>query len=309
MIDILMATYNGKKFIEEQLQSIINQTYTDWRLIISDDCSTDGTLEILEKYKKRHSEKLIVHANSMPSGSAKNNFYKLLWNWKANSDYVMLSDQDDIWLSEKIEVTLNYMKMYERKYGANTPILIHTDLCVVDENLSELSPSLFFMQKMDPSRHALNQLLVQNIVTGCTMMVNKALLDKIIELPRNSVMHDMWLALIAAVFGKIGFIEHPTILYRQHQFNCEGAKDVRSFQYLLWRILSPKEIHQNLVAQYKQAKEFLDIYYEYLDKDVREMLTQYSSLEHASIYKKYKILSKYNLKKDGYIKFLGQLIR
>lgn len=308
MVYILMATYNGQSYIEEQLESIVNQTYTNWKLIISDDCSTDGTLDILARYKKRYFEKIIVYTNSRPSGSAKNNFYQLIWKWKDSSDYVMLSDQDDIWLPEKIEVTLNYMKGYEKKYGVKTPILIHTDLCVVDENLRELFPSLFFMQKMDPSKYALNHLLVQNIVTGCSMMVNKALLDKIIKLPKSSVMHDMWLALIATVFGKIGFIECPTILYRQHQFNCEGAKDVRSLKYLFWRLVSKNEIHENLVAQYKQAKEFLDIYYEYLDKDVREMLIQYSSLEHASIYKKYKILSKYNLKKDGCVKFLGQLI-
>ncbi|MGM9581655.1 MAG: glycosyltransferase [Anaerovibrio sp.] len=306
MIDILMATYNGEKYIEEQLQSIINQTYQDWRLIISDDCSTDKTVEILKRYQQRYSKKILVYENNISSGSAKNNFYKLLDY--ATSEYVMFSDQDDVWKKDKIAITYNKMLEMQKEYGNNMPLLIHTDLCVVDENLNIINNSLFSMQQMDYTRDKLNNLLIENIVTGCTVMVNRALLGLVDKKPQHSVMHDMWLALLAAAFGKIGFVNESTIFYRQHGHNSVGAKDVASFDYYVKKISSRNKIHNSLMAQYCQAEEMLNMYFKDLDRKTRGMLCEYAMLSDVNRFYRAISLLKYKLGKKSVIKVLAQII-
>ena len=229
MIDILMATYNGERYIEQQLESIINQSETNWRLLVRDDCSQDKTRQIIQKYQIKYPEKIILVPSTEPSGSAMNNFFQLLDY--AENEYIMFADQDDVWKPDKITLTLNEMHKMETQYGKETPLLVHTDLCVVDEKLNTINPSIFTMQAMDYRRDKLNNLLATNIVTGCTMLFNQALLKLLAEKPETAVMHDMWIALVAAAFGKIGFVNKATMLYRQHGMNVNGIKDVRSFNY------------------------------------------------------------------------------
>ncbi|MDD4782006.1 MAG: glycosyltransferase, partial [Tissierellia bacterium] len=129
MIDILLASYNGEKYIGEQIESILNQTYQDWFLYIKDDCSIDNTLDIALEYERKYIDKIKVIKSDIPSGSAKNNFFSMLPY--SQNDYIMTCDQDDIWLPNKIELTFNKMKDVEKE-NSNIPILIHTDLKVVD---------------------------------------------------------------------------------------------------------------------------------------------------------------------------------
>lgn len=301
-----MATYNGEKYIEEQLQSIINQTYTDWRLIISDDCSRDRTVEILKRYQKSHSEKIIVHENSIPSGSAKNNFYNLLDY--TTSEYVMLSDQDDVWKPNKIALTYEKMRQMQKEYGRDIPLLVHTDLCVVDDKLETINGSLFSMQQMDYTRNKLNNLLIENVVTGCTVMVNRSLLNMVYQKPKYSIMHDMWLALIAASFGKIGFVNSSTVFYRQHAGNLVGAKETCGMKYILDKVFSRKKIHESLLAQYSQAYEFLQMYFTYIDKKNLCMLCEYAAIPDNNIFYKIVSLTKHKLLKKKNIKKIGQIL-
>lgn len=307
MIDILMATYNGENYIRDQLESIINQSYIDWRLIIGDDCSTDNTVNIIKEYQNKYPQKIFIYENPVGSGSAKANFYGLLS--RITSDYVMFSDQDDVWLPEKISITLAMMQAYEKKYGEDNPLLVHTDLAVVDKTLNILCDSLFNMQDMDYKRDSFNNILVQNIVTGCTMMINKPLVKLLYEIPQRSVMHDMWFALTAAAFGKIVFLAHPTMLYRQHENNVEGAKNVNSFKYIAWKLFSGRKIHNNLLLNYAQAGEFLRIYGDSLNSTFKNMLYEYSKFADKNILEKYKTIKKYHLEKQGLIRILGQIFR
>lgn len=306
MIDILMAVYNGEKYIEEQLLSIINQSYKDWRLIISDDCSTDRTIEILKYYQQLYFGKIVIHENNISSGSAKNNFYKLLDY--TSSQYIMFSDQDDVWKSNKIAVTYNKILEMEKKYGNEMPLLVHTDLCVVDNELNVINGSLFSMQEMDCNRDKLNNLLIENVVTGCTIMVNRPLLNLIYEKPQNSLMHDMWLALIAAAFGKIGFVSESTILYRQHSNNSVGAKNVGSWHYYKDKLMSRKDIHAVLIAQYKQADEFVSMYFHKLSVEKRCMLCEYAIMGNVNMLQRcfYIIINK--LYKRNVIKTIAQIL-
>lgn len=305
MIDILMATYNGEEFIEEQLNSILNQSYSNWRLIISDDCSQDNTISIVKEYKNKYPDKILLFQNDRPSGSAQSNFFNAIKYTSAN--YVMFSDQDDIWLPNKIKDTFTLVRKMELEDSMETPILIHTDLMVVDKDLKAIKSSMFEMMNMDSKRCALNNLLVQNIVTGCTVMCNRALINFIKKVPDNAVMHDMWIAMIASAFGKIGFIDKTTILYRQHGRNSVGAKNIKSLSYILYKIFHFKEIHNSLAKQYRQAKEFREIFADKLSESQIEMLESYSSFESKCFIDKYKELKKYKMFKNNKIQVLGQI--
>lgn len=307
MVEILMATYNGEKYLKEQLDSILLQTYSDWHLTIADDCSTDNTVAILKEYAYKYPEKIAYHVNKIASGSAKNNFYGLLSN--VDADYVMLSDQDDFWLENKIELTLNKMKESEAKYGCDFPLLVHSDLRVVDENLKTISDSFYVMEGINPQLNRLNNIIVVNIVAGCSMMANRALLDLFIRVPEYSTMHDHWLALIASAFGKIIFVEKPTILYRQHGSNSVGVNRRDLIENIKYKIFSSNKIHQDLVMHYRQAREFLIIYADMLKDEQSRMLEEYSNFEDKSVFEKYFILKKYSMNKENPIKFIGQLVR
>lgn len=306
MIDILMATYNGEKFLRPQLDSILQQSNQDWRLMIRDDCSTDETVEVIKEYQLLRPEQIRLIQAEQPSGSAQNNFFQLLQY--SSAEYTMFADQDDVWLPQKIQLTLDKMQQMVQQYGAETPLLVHTDLAVVDSFLRILNPSLFQMQNMDAARNKLNNILVQNIVTGCTMMVNRPLLDLVTEIPKHAVMHDMWLALVAAAFGEIGFVDRATMLYRQHGDNANGAKNVKTISYTIQKLRRMKEIHANLLEQYHQAREFLSLYEKLLKPEQKALLQAYSSLENSGVLKKINVLTNYQLYKKGFIRKAGQVL-
>ena len=172
---ILMATYNGEKYLKEQIDSILNQTYKNWRLIIHDDNSTDNTLNLIKEYVEKYPEKIILIDDDISTGGAKENFAYLLNKIDDNFDYIMFSDQDDVWFENKIELTLNKMIETERKYSKK-PILVHTDLKVVDENLNVIAESMIRYQKIDINNQKyIKFLALENVVTGCTVMINKYL--------------------------------------------------------------------------------------------------------------------------------------
>jgi len=311
MIDILMATYNGEKYLRPQLDSILRQSNTDWRLVIRDDCSTDSTVQIIQEYREKYPDKFVLLQADEPSGSAQNNFFQLIkyWQHHGTANYIMFADQDDVWLQNKIQLTLYKMHLLEQQYGRDIPLLIHTDLSVVDANLNIINPSMFAMQNMDALRDNLNNIMVQNIVTGCTMMVNKPLLDMVYEIPHHAIMHDMWLALITSAFGQIDFVNEATILYRQHGNNANGAKNVKTLKYFIWKLTSANEIHEGLVKQYRQAEEFLNVYKTKLSHEQQTMLLAYSTMEEKNIAEKLIALTTNKLCKKGIVRILGQLLR
>ena len=136
----------------------------------------------------------------------------------------MLCDHDDIWLPNKIALTFEHMAELERIHGPAAPLLVHSDLTVVDEHLQVIGPSFFRYSRIDPSRNDLTSLLTTNVATGCTMMVNRALYEKARPIAPEAMMYDHWLARVVSTFGDIAWIGEPTILYRQHGHNAIGAK-------------------------------------------------------------------------------------
>ena len=287
-IEILMATYNGEKYIEEQIKSLFKQTYKNWTLLIRDDGSKDNTVGIIRKYEKENPNRIKFLEDKKGGLKAKNNFLELLRN--SQEEYVMFCDQDDIWLPNKIELTLK--KMLEVEIG---PTLIHTDLKVVDEKLKIISNSFWKFQNLDPNRKKYNHLIVQNNITGCTMMVNKELIALCKEEFKNGIMHDWVIGIIASLKGKIEYIDTQTILYRQHGKNDVGAKKYNLLYFLEKFINNRKELKKNSSKSREQIKEIaLKLKLEIREE---ESINEYISLENKkNIYRKFWLI------KNGYLK-------
>lgn len=306
MIDILMTVYNGERYVIPQIESILNQTDSNWKLFIQDDCSTDRTVELIEPYVKRYPERITLLRNEENSGCAQKNFFSMLP--LVEHSYCMFCDHDDVWKPKKIEMTVRRMMALEQANGEDTPLLVHTDLTVTDENLKVISDSMFRTQNLNRKGDKLNNLLVQNNVTGCTVMVNKALVDMVGPTPEHAVMHDWWMALIAACFGKIGFVRQATILYRQHRTNEVGAKNVRSLSYNARRLANREQAKKVLTDTYLQAKEFEQRYHALLKPQDLELLQVYQSLPYFGKLRRISILFRYHLFKHGFARVLGQLL-
>lgn len=313
MITIIMAVYNGQEYIREQLESLKDQTYTEWRLVIRDDRSSDKTAEIVKKFSDEVEQEVIFKVNEKPSGSAKNNF-ALLINDAKESDYVMFCDQDDIWKKDKIEITFNKMKQAEERYGRDFPLLVHGDVEVIDENGNINADSMFEMSHINADSK-LPQILIQNHVTGCTMMCNKKLIVGISEYTSSEyiIMHDYLAALYASVFGKIEVIKKPLLSYRQHSGNSVGAKNNNNAVYLLKRLANGRKSYKEAMETSRnQVKFFVEIYREELAAEKYckeyELMSGYASL--GSRAKLYRIMfyKKNHIWKNGTIRKIMQVI-
>lgn len=220
---IVLATYNGAAHLAEQIRSIQAQDWRDWKVLARDDGSSDATRDILSRAAAEDSRITVLESGTRLGVIG--NFGELLGHAeRAGAEYVFTSDQDDVWLPSKVSRSLELMGRLEAVHGRETPLLVHSDLAVVDERLRPVYSSFLRRQGL---RHEgvspLNVLLVQNFVTGCASLMNRALLGFAVPIPAACIMHDWWVAQCAAATGAIGFIPEPTILYRQHGANQIGA--------------------------------------------------------------------------------------
>lgn len=222
-IDILLSVYNGEEFIGENLRSLQAQTHTDWRLWIRDDGSSDASVERIRELAAGDERIRLLPATGTRLG-AMGGFGWLMENVRSDAPYTMFCDQDDVWLPRKIETTLEAMRRAEREAGPDTPILVHTDLTVVDAGLRVIDRSFWRYQAIRPELTGLNRLLVQNCVTGCTALFNRPLRELAAPLPDEAILHDWWIALVASGLGRIVHVPEATILYRQHGRNETGAR-------------------------------------------------------------------------------------
>ena len=222
-IDILLATYNGEEYIKEQIDSILNQTYSNFRLLISDDNSTDKTLEIVREYERKD-DRIKVFEHKENNGVIKNFEFLLK---QVESDLYMLSDQDDVWYENKIEETY-------RKLKEDDADLVFTDLEVVDENLNTIYTSMNnykgLTKKINKTIGSYKLVYLYNVITGCTILSKKKFIKDILPLPNETkyLLHDMWIGLVIALKGKVSYLNKPTIKYRQHGSNEIGTKKVSS---------------------------------------------------------------------------------
>ena len=303
MIDILLATYNGARFLGEQLDSILNQTYQDFHVYIRDDGSSDRTLNVIDQYK-RSNPKITLITDDKKCGSAVSNFMELTRH--ATSDYIMYCDQDDYWLPTKIEHSLEAMLSVEKEIGRDKPVIVFGSYKPVDSELRELP---YDRSQTQEGAYLLNfsNLLVQNYVNGCLMMINRSLADKMGAYDKAILMHDWWATLIAeGCGGRIKHVNEVMMLYRQHGSNVVGSVNVKSFRYRMTKFLDP-EVKKASAHYRSQAALLMRRNGEYLTDRHRRELDVFLEL-----YQKKKIgrvitLIRGNYLKSDFIRRMGQI--
>ena len=301
-----MAVYNGEDFLSAQIESVLAQSAGEWHLYICDDCSSDGSFKIASGYAEKYPEQITARRNDNPTGSACANFMGMLKS--SSSEYVMFSDQDDFWYPDKIKRTFEKMRELESHYP-DSPLLVHTELEITDGELNVKKPSFTRFQGLDPKCKSLNRLLCQNNITGCTVMINKALADIIRDAPpEKMLMHDWWAGLAAAAFGHIGFVDIPTIKYRQHGGNQVGAVKNDSISGIFGIIKGHEHTKKRLAATYIQARHFYEYYSPMLDPRVRDILEKYIDIPNHSKLSRAAELIKYGFLKQNFPAAAGQLI-
>lgn len=304
---ILMATYNGEKYIKEQIESILSQTYQEFDVYIRDDNSKDNTLNIINEYARKYPNKIFIVKDENIAKGAYKNFMLLLEYVKKMDKYdlFMFSDQDDVWLKNKVEIVVN---KYNEQLDKNMPILIHTDLYVVDKDLNIISNSFVKYSKLRSDYTEFNKYLVQNNVTGCTMLINKKLVNLVNFKIEYVIMHDWYFALIASSFGKVIYIDKPTINYRQHGDNTVGAKSGKGIKYLYSKISQRDNVKESIKNLYKQSQSFKEIYYDKLNDKNKKVIMDFLCMENNNRIYKIKTIIKNKMYKQGIIRIIGEFI-
>ncbi|MDR1766816.1 MAG: glycosyltransferase family 2 protein [Lachnospiraceae bacterium] len=370
MITVLLATYNGERYLREQLDSVLGQTLPGaagkpdsqlqprggpasttarhpsaeapqgLRVLASDDLSTDGTPEILREYAGHYPERLVVLKNATPSGGAWQHFFRLLA--AASGDYFMFCDQDDAWAADKVAVTLETMGRMEAAYGADTPLLVHGDVSVTDSDGNVIHKSLAAYQKIAVGDNSFSHFLVENNITGSTVMINGAMAGLLIgtydradtasaasggssesavchgggsraaygmcgdvgNIPRNCVMHDWWMGLMASCFGHIGYVDRPLVRYRQHGDNALGARS--GFWQTVDRM---REWHAGRYGPiFAQAEEFHRIFADRMPAEHMETLEAFIALRGQDRWGKMSAIRKHRLYKSTPLRTLGMML-
>lgn len=243
-----MSTYNGVRWMDEQIESIVNQTYEDWRLVVRDDGSSDDTVERLREWQERLGDKMCM-IEGRNVGVIKS-FEQLLM--QCTADYCMFCDQDDVWKPEKVELTINEMKRMEH-VNSGKAAMVFTSVDLVDGDLNPLGKTFFEENQFDfPFAMSFRNICVCNCVSGCTMMLNSRARKLVVPFSENVQMHDWWIAALVAKNGVVSVVETPTMLYRQHRGNiCGSHKKQNGYYSRLAK--SPATIF----AKYKEVAAFL----------------------------------------------------
>ena len=230
-MSIAMATYNGCRYLREQLNSLCEQTVPFYELVISDDCSTDSTVEIIKEYAKKFNVKLLTPDNNLGPNKNFENAIRA-----CEGDYIMICDQDDIWMKNKIETCLHYIHGVENKKGNSVPILISSEtICFNDNNVINSSSYSCSGIETDYQYFILNNLRNQ----GCTLMMNRALSDSLGSFPIlfREISYDSYIATVATLLGERCHIHQPLMYYRNHNNNVIGkAKHYSFYRRLLNKI-------------------------------------------------------------------------
>lgn len=221
---VLLATYNGEKFLAEQLDSLVNQTYQNFVCYIHDDGSNDATKKIIEEYCRNYPNMFINLTYDNKYSGAVGNFISLI-KYAINytkEEFILFCDQDDVWLPDKIETEISTIKKYN---SSGNPVLVYCDQIIVSGNLDIIAESGMAYSKRN-KKDIFTNLAFENSAAGCVICINRSLLINCGKFSdaNNIVMHDWWLMLVASIYDSIYYIDKPMMLYRQHGNNTLGAE-------------------------------------------------------------------------------------
>ena len=212
LISIVLCCYNGQRFIKQQIDSLLNQTYPNIEIIISDDASTDGTVSILEEFKNEQRIQLFFQATNL--GSSKNFEFAVE---KTQGEFIAFSDQDDIWLPNKVQ------ELYS---AIGNSYLVYCDSELINEQGEKLNRKISDLKRMYTGNETAGFILF-NVVWGHAMMIRRALLPFILPIPPG-IAHDIWIAFKAATISGIKYLDAPLTLYRQHESTATKTVAIRA---------------------------------------------------------------------------------
>lgn len=298
-ITVILSVYGEAPYLPQFLDSLKFQTCGGFRLF----CRFDGPPAPGNEALLRNFSRFAgFTADSGTWIGCTPSYGVLLQEACETSDCLLTADQDDVWDPDKIEAELAAVREAERKYGSDTPILVHSDLRVTDEALRVTAPSFMRYQALSPGRTALKDLMIQNNVTGCTVLMNRAL-ARLTRIPEDAVCHDWYLALTAAAFGKIVYLDRPTVSYRQHGSNVYGAVPRR---LLLKELFAPHRLRERLDATRRQAGAFLAQHGDRLSPGQRAVLEDWHAcLNEPGRWKRLRTVRAHGLRKNDFLRTLG----
>ncbi len=279
-IDILMSTYNGENYLENQLFSLLMQRYKEWTLYIRDDGSTDNTLSIISKFCKLDQRiKLVEQGVNLGYGAS---FMKLIQYSRA--DYVAFCDQDDIWFEDKLLRCLEQAKQLD---DHQTPLLVCCQGYTYSDQTGTITGALTPQYQ---AKELKNFLFLNGGYQGCLFLVNKAMIDNAKTYNKPVHGHDNIMCLIAHSFGKIYFLKMPLMLYRQHKLNLSGNVGINFFSKLKAFFRSGAVVVTSVA--YKQQQDFFDFFKDKISKPNKEIYQLYFSFPNLSRLDRIKLVIK-----------------
>ena len=310
---IVLCVYNGREFVSEQVRSIQDQTFRDWQLWIRDDGSTDGTFSVLEDIAASD-HRIFLYPRDGEQLGVSAGFSWLLERLPDSARQVFCCDADDVWLPGKIEYSIAALHKEEAHYPG--PILIHTDLQVTDSNLHILDQSLWHYLRISPEPATLERLVIENVATGPTILMNRHLLQRVCPIPQSVPHHDWWIAIVAVTFGRVVALHEATVLYRRHSANHTGEyRDLTGgVRHWVSKVLGARgrtgDLRRWLAISAAQAGMFLDRFEDELPQEVRVMLKEYSEIPNLGLFeRKLRVLRMRTLPEHGIVRNLGLLLR
>lgn len=313
-IHIVCSVHNGEQYLREFVRSLQTQTVQNWMCWIRDDGSRDGSVVLLNELAAQDERVQLWQAPGEQKGVVRS-FNEGLQHVPSDARYIMFADQDDVWLPNKIEYTLSAMMLGEEH--STSPLLVHSDMTVVDATLKTIDKSFWHFAHVNPEATSLQRLLVRNIATGATMMMNRALREKIGSIPPEAAVHDWWVACVAAAFGNIIAVSTPTMLYRQHDANVIGARKAGSAAALrdlpvesVRAFGKISRVRSDIRKAAIQARAFLAQFGNLLNESDREFIAAYAQIPDQNFLKRKIDIARLHLQReDGLLKNAGLLIR
>lgn len=295
-VQILLSTWNGEAWLAELLTSLTRQSFADWELLIRDDGSQDQTNKIILEWQREypyHLGKFIIDGEHLGSTQS---FSRLVE--QSTAPYLMFCDQDDIWFPEKIEFSLAALQNLEAELGEAKPLLVHTDLAVVNEQRELTASSFWDLHSFDLDQRKQAYLLT-NIVSGCASIFNRVAAEKAFPVPEQAIQHDRWLALVCAWFGRVYALPQPLLFYRQHGNNQIGA-DLPA--------LPSSEIAVRVNAWSRQAEAFLERHGDQLSQADYRLVAALASLQYLTGWERRRQIVQHRLFKQGILANLALLL-
>lgn len=310
-VDILMATYQGESWLDVQMSTIFAQDCDDWRLLIRDDGSTDHTRDIIRSWRDRHPGKItFIDEQNAQNLGVSGNFSALMS--ASSAPYIMFSSWDDVWYRDKVSNAVKAMKAFETKHGPERPLLVHTDVRVVDSNLHELYASgRKELGLMPPANPTVSRFCLENTAWGCTVIINRALLKLAFPIPISARCEDWWLALVAAAFGFIDARPEISIDWRRHGANNSAER--ASWLTLLGRALTNPIKHRRAFYTILESnRETLLLFLERFDSSLsskdRSAVQAFLSLPTLGFLDRRRVILKHRIFFSSWARTIGLLL-